>query len=140
MEVKRNSFADARINGYLTGLLQRFSDWGDSEMIHALDRTEDYILWFEDARKAGFNVKLDLPILKDFCIEDFTKGFLFGWKGGYNNGHFLDQPNPPDTEFTEIYKLDLIKLTSESVVQGCHFGSQDGTHYGCMARRNGDVF
>jgi hypothetical protein len=127
MEVERNSFADARINGYLVGILQRFSVLDDVDMIHDLDRTEDYIHWFAEARKAGFNAELVHPIPKDFCEEDFKKGFLYGWKGGYNHGH---SNNNHGIGFEEVYKIESFEPYSESKALGSRYGFNDGEPFG----------
>ncbi len=140
MDVTRNSFADARMNGYLDGLLQRIyaaDSELNTEVVHDEDRTEDYIRWYNAALKAGFNTHLDFSKTKGLfnealcketlCKEDFTAGFLYGWKGGYNHGYrrALYDKNM-DNGFVELYNIGSLGSFAPSLGFGVGIGFNDG--------------
>jgi hypothetical protein len=118
VELERNSFADARINGYAEGLLQRLNASPDSKpncfLVHDANRTSDYIYWFVDALKEGYQAGIVIDVQMDLHLEDFKDGFVQGWKACYN------------FDYDKIDEVVHNKQQNKSYLMGFDYGIYDG--------------
>lgn len=115
---ERNSFPDARANGYAEGLLQGLYRMSKKEVKHDADRNIDYIQWFDEAFKSGYDEGLTLDVPMILFTDDFKTGFVQGWQVGY--AEFIG-------EFDET---ELIENPTQSYLKGFDFGMFDGESQG----------
>lgn len=122
--IKRNSFADARINGYVEGLILGLYRMSKSEVKHDADGTIDYIQWFMEAFQSGYTEGITLGVPMILFTDDFKKGFVQGWKEGYNFG------------YNQIYDIVRVSHPTKSYLMGFDFGMYDGSSQGSIDMSN----
>jgi hypothetical protein len=122
--IKRNSFPEARINGYVEGLLGGLYRMSNTEATHKADRTIDYIQWFTEAFQVGYEEGLTFDVPMILFTDEFKTGFVQGWKEGYNFGY-----NP-------TYEVVSVSKPTKSYLKGFDFGMYDGESQGSIDMSN----